>query len=347
MADPRLTDERLRTWLQSQAERERLCIALLPMFGAYRDVRPRRPRGGPDGGRDIEATLDGGLVWGAVGFQEHASDSRDSRTAAVRKYYDDLDSACGENSQLHGFAFFTNVDFPPSMVDELERAARTRGLSHVDIFHRERLREKLDSTPGLALRLQFLSIPMSIEEQTAFVHHLSKSQDARLAELAILLDAIQGSVSKLEATATATMDSLRIHTERTIATITGGESYCKLAFGPDGTFVIHIGDFPLYDVTVRIVDLNKTPRDWQGTNVRIGDLIPRHAVGLNVPFAWSPGDTRRANLFFTARNGSFIQLLRGYKVHDKWVWAEKVVRDGSTLEEKVPEDAIEFNPDFK
>jgi hypothetical protein len=56
MADSRLTEERLRSWLDAnQLQRERLCAQLLPLLGLYSQVEPRRPKGGPDGARDIQA----------------------------------------------------------------------------------------------------------------------------------------------------------------------------------------------------------------------------------------------------------------------------------------------------
>lgn len=56
MPDSRITDERLRSWLDAnQVQRERLCAQLLPLLGQYSDVEPRRPKGGPDGARDIQA----------------------------------------------------------------------------------------------------------------------------------------------------------------------------------------------------------------------------------------------------------------------------------------------------
>ena len=55
----RLTDERLRMWNLSQATRERLCAAVLSLSADYQDVRPRRPEGGPDRGRDLEAVFRG------------------------------------------------------------------------------------------------------------------------------------------------------------------------------------------------------------------------------------------------------------------------------------------------
>src|SRR5580765_3112461 len=71
MDGPRLTEERLRYHLDSnQVMRERMCLALLPLLGPYTREQPRRPKGGPDGGRDIEALYQGQiLIWGAVGFK--------------------------------------------------------------------------------------------------------------------------------------------------------------------------------------------------------------------------------------------------------------------------------------
>jgi hypothetical protein len=167
---PRLTEERLRTWLDSnQVQRERLCLAILSLDPSYTDVRPRRPKGGPDGSRDIEATVREGLpVWGAVGFRNQASDSPEDKRTIRAKFVSDLDAALTENPDLKGFIFFTNVDLTPSEVDELKGCAREKGLHHVDIYYRERLRMVLDSPEGLAFRYQYLEIPMSPEEQASF-----------------------------------------------------------------------------------------------------------------------------------------------------------------------------------
>ena len=51
-----LTEERLRNGLDSnQLARERLCAHLLPLLGPYSHVESRRPKGGPDGARDLQA----------------------------------------------------------------------------------------------------------------------------------------------------------------------------------------------------------------------------------------------------------------------------------------------------
>ena len=53
---PYQTDERLKNYLDTnQLQRERMCRAILAIDKRFSEVRPRHPRGGPDGGRDIQA----------------------------------------------------------------------------------------------------------------------------------------------------------------------------------------------------------------------------------------------------------------------------------------------------
>jgi hypothetical protein len=81
MSEPRLTDERLKTWVTDQSAQEHLCLAILCLGPRFFDVKPRRPMGGPDGARDIEAVFaNQEKVWGAVGFRKNATDdSKDKR----------------------------------------------------------------------------------------------------------------------------------------------------------------------------------------------------------------------------------------------------------------------------
>ncbi|MDB5318861.1 MAG: hypothetical protein JWN40_492 [Phycisphaerales bacterium] len=168
MSEARLTEERLRTWVLAQADRERLCLALLPMLGGYTDARPRRPKGGPDGARDIEAMLGDLVIWGGVGFRNAVSDSSDDKRWVVKKFREDVTNAQSEMPELTGFVFFTNVDLTPGEVGELVNWATDEGLRHVRVFNRELLRGILDSVRGMQFRLQFLDLPMSTTEQVAF-----------------------------------------------------------------------------------------------------------------------------------------------------------------------------------
>lgn len=169
MSTVRLTEERLRTWALAQEARERLCLGVLALDLRYTNVKPRRPKGGPDGGRDIEAVFDNReIVWGGVGFRASATDSADDKRWVAQKFEDDIDSAIAANPQIWGFVFFTNVDLTPGELRTLERTARDLGLSFIDVFYRERLRIVLDSPRGLALRYQYLGISLSEPEQAAF-----------------------------------------------------------------------------------------------------------------------------------------------------------------------------------
>jgi hypothetical protein len=169
MDTARLTDERLRTALNAdQASRERMCLAVLARDRNYSDIHPRRPEGGPDGGRDIQAIRDSQLCYGAVGFLNSVTDSAQDTTAIKKKFRDDVSSAVSAEPKPRAFVFFTNVDLTPGELEELRIWGASQGLSFVDIYWRERIRHVLDSPEGLAIRHQYLSIPMSEAEQASF-----------------------------------------------------------------------------------------------------------------------------------------------------------------------------------
>jgi hypothetical protein len=176
MPGPQLTEERLRSWLDAnQVQRERMCIALLSLNRKYSNVRPRRPKGGPDGGRDIEAVYEDRYeVWGAVGFRNSANDSPEDKRWVKEKFLSDLNTALEENPSLKGLVFFTNVDLTPSEENELIKEAKSRGFAWIEVFYRERLRILLDSPEGLGLRFQYLGIPLTEEEQAAFFEKISE-----------------------------------------------------------------------------------------------------------------------------------------------------------------------------
>ena len=170
------TDERLRSALDgNQPERERLCADLLPLLGAYTNVEVRRPRGGRDGGRDLEAVYDQRIpVWGAISFRNSANDSNEHRRETIKKFKSDLKSAQKNNQELSGFVFLTNVDLTPKQIEQLREHAGDVGIAHTDIICRERLRHVLDSPKGFPHRLRYLDIEMSKEDQLAFIEQLSE-----------------------------------------------------------------------------------------------------------------------------------------------------------------------------
>lgn len=169
MDGARLTDERLRFGLNGdQSARERMCTALLNLDRSYTDIRPRRPEGGPDGSRDIEARWRDAHCVGAVGFLNRASDTPEQRRQIKKKFRDDLLAAKASVPDARGFVFFCNLDLTPREVDGFVELAREQEMTHVDVYWRERMRILLDSPEGLAARFQFLALPLSEAEQAAF-----------------------------------------------------------------------------------------------------------------------------------------------------------------------------------
>jgi len=112
-----------------QSAQERLCIGILSLDARFADVKPRRPLGGPDGARDIEAVFQNqGKVWGAVGFRKNVRDDTKDKRWVKKKFKDDVDAAKKENPLLWGFVFFTNVDLTPEEETKLQQYARDRGF---------------------------------------------------------------------------------------------------------------------------------------------------------------------------------------------------------------------------
>src|SRR5580700_4964053 len=139
---PYATDERLKSYLDTnQLAREQMCLALLRIDKRFTDVRPRHPRGGPDGARDMEAVFNGAQsVFGAVGFVNQATDIEEHKKKAIKKFADDLTEALKQNPRPDVFVFFTNVNLTVAEKDQLIRDAQARGLAHAEIVDRERLR---------------------------------------------------------------------------------------------------------------------------------------------------------------------------------------------------------------
>ena len=167
---PSLTDERLRWHLDAnQLARERLCQAIFSIDKRFSNIQPRHPRGGPDGGRDLEGMYeDKYIAFGAVGFVNSASDSTEDKRTIKSKFQSDFDRALEENNELKAFVFFTNVNLTISEKSELTESASYRGMLICEIYDRERIRIVLDSPDGLSLRYQYLQIHLSDAEQATF-----------------------------------------------------------------------------------------------------------------------------------------------------------------------------------
>jgi hypothetical protein len=108
------------------------------------------------------------VAYGAVGFKNSATDSKDEKKEIQKKFMEDLAAARAAKPDLTVFVFFTNVDLTPTEERALRTTATKKGLSTVEIVDRERMRILLDSPRGLAYRFQYLDLPLSSAEQATF-----------------------------------------------------------------------------------------------------------------------------------------------------------------------------------
>jgi hypothetical protein len=170
MENTRITEERLRTFLNAnQPARERMCLALLGLEPKFSELKPGRPMGGPDGGRDIEGLWNGEKFYAGIGFRNNVCDSPEDISWAKNKFKSDLASAKKNKPDLKQFLFITNIDLTNTVRNELISYAYNLGFTNIDIYYRERLRVLLDNNPaGYVIRLQYLEIPLSEEEQISF-----------------------------------------------------------------------------------------------------------------------------------------------------------------------------------
>lgn len=164
------TDQRLKSFLDTnQLGREQMCRAILATDKRYSDVRPRHPRGGPDGGRDIEAIYrNDQITFGAVGFVNQANDSTEQKKTINAKFGEDLSSALSADPKPQAFVFFTNINLTIGEKSALIQKAKDQGIVNCEIMDRERIRISLDSPDGFSIRFQYLNIPLSEEEQASF-----------------------------------------------------------------------------------------------------------------------------------------------------------------------------------
>lgn len=153
------TFARLRDWSHGQAPAERLAAQLLRVEG-FTSIDPSHPLGGPDGLKDVMCKRDG-IKWiGAAYFPR----SQQSFNAIADKFMQDLTGA--ETNQVDGFAFITNQELRLGERDQLKKSAD--GIE-VELLHLERVASILDSPQCYGIRLEFLDIEMTKEEQLAYI----------------------------------------------------------------------------------------------------------------------------------------------------------------------------------
>lgn len=115
--------------------------------------------------------------------------------------------------------------------------------------------------------------------------------------------------------------------------VTGGNSFCRFSVMnlPNDNLIhialMHEGKYPLYDMKVRVVDLDDFEKQINtntGHLIEIGNLIPMSTFPDMFKIPINQRKNIRFNFFFSGRNGYFTQELRLILVGDDWKIASRV-----------------------
>ena len=176
MSEGRETFNRLLNWDRGQAPSERLAAIILSKEG-FKGVDPSHPLGGKDGLKDMVLSFNGKRWIGAVYFPR----GQQSFSSIKAKFIHDL-FGIGVNN-AGGLAFVTNQEICLS-----ERKILTEIASEIDvqIFHLERIASLLNTPSYYGIRMDFLDIEMSKEEQLSFF----ADNEQRLARIESTLDQV-------------------------------------------------------------------------------------------------------------------------------------------------------------
>jgi len=148
---------RLQNWSKGQKAAERISAHILKSE-LYHSVDPSHPLGGRDGGKDILCAKNTKKFVGAVYFPR----GQKNLSEIKRKF--DGDALGVTKNDADGLIFITN--------QELLLSQRTQLASSVDydveIYHLERVSSILDQPANYGIRLEYLDIELTKEEQLSF-----------------------------------------------------------------------------------------------------------------------------------------------------------------------------------
>jgi len=152
------TWNRLLNWTKGQKASERLSAHILRVDG-FKSVDPSHPLGGKDGLKDIIAIKDN-IPWiGAAYFPRGQKRYQEIKV----KFLNDLKGIKTNNAS--GLAFVTNQELTLNERSEFKNLGKP---SSIEIYHLERISGLLDTPENYGIRLEFLDIELSKEEQISF-----------------------------------------------------------------------------------------------------------------------------------------------------------------------------------
>lgn len=152
------TWNRLLNWTKGQKPSERLAAHILNSDG-FKSIDPSHPLGGKDGLKDIVSMKDN-LQWIAASyFPRGQKDFKEIK----KKFTSDIKGI--KKNNVSGLAFITNQELTLRERKELKDIGKPHTI---EIFHLERITHILDTAKNYGIRLEFLDIELSKEEQLSY-----------------------------------------------------------------------------------------------------------------------------------------------------------------------------------
>lgn len=158
--DGRETWHRLVNWDKEQAPSERLSAQIL-ISEKFESVDPSHPLGGRDGLKDIICTKEGKKYITGCYFPR----GQETLNNIKKKFSEDAEGLV--KNSVEGFIFITNQELRLGERDELISLIDSK--FEVILYHLERLATLLNSPANYGIRLEFLDIEMTKEEQLSFM----------------------------------------------------------------------------------------------------------------------------------------------------------------------------------
>jgi len=177
----------LINWDKGQPFSERMAGKVLSIEG-YSSIDPQSPLGGPDGKKDLICIKDDKKY--VVGC--YFPCEQKTITDITEKYNGDYEGVKKNNAD--GFVFVTNQKITPT-----ERIKLCKGHAESTIYHGEKVIGVLDSPKGYGVRLEYLGIELTKEEQISFLNsHIDLKENYE--EIKTSLDDIRKVTNRLVGT---------------------------------------------------------------------------------------------------------------------------------------------------
>lgn len=149
---------RLLSWTKGQKLSERLASHILRADG-YKSIDPSHPLGGQDGLKDLITIKDNIKRIGAAYFPR----GQKSFSEIKGKFKNDLKGI--ETNKVSGMVFVSNQELNLGERRELKKLGKP---NTIEIYHLERIANILDTPENYGIRLEFLDIELTREEQLSF-----------------------------------------------------------------------------------------------------------------------------------------------------------------------------------